>query len=184
MSETNSLIIDKVGELAEAANYYVVIRDNVLKLVNRNQDSATIVANYRVPQLLSLSIQLPHPIRRMRAQWEQNIPYPNVLRLETQQQEAIVEVNLYGQDLDLDPLSQVESEVETFLDAYYTIAKRPIVQATLYGILRHNIGDVISVFDYQQEIQANITVSNLEYNFDDLSTLISGASIVTHQQDI
>jgi hypothetical protein len=184
MSETNTLIIDAVGEIAESANYYVVIRDNTLFLVNRDQDAASAVASYRVPQLLTLSISLPHPIRRLRSTWQQNIPYPNVLRLETQTQQAIIDVNLYGQDLDVEPLSQVESEVETFLTAYYTIAKRPLVQATVYGIVRHEIGDTVEVYDYQQEIRATITVSNLEYNFEDLSTTISGQSLVYHQQDI
>lgn len=184
MSSGNKLVIDAVAEFAEAGNYWVVIKENTLYLVNRNQDSSTIVEEYRIPQLLSLRATLPNPIRRLRAEWTQNVPYANVLRLETQTQEAIVSVNPYGQDLDLQPMSQVETEVEDYLKAYYEIVKRPTVSAEIQGILAHEIGDRVSVYDYQQELKAVITLSSISYNFDNETTTLSGASVLTHVQDV
>ena len=183
MSDSNTLIIDTMSEIAESANYNVVIRDNTLKLVNRDQDGEAFVATYRVPELVGLTIQFPHPIRRVRSQWVQNIPYPNVLRLEQQTQEAILDVNAYGQDLDVNPLSQVEAEVEAFLVSYYDIAKRPVIRAVIHGIVRHAIGDRVEVFDQYQEIKAEITIDSISYDFDGLQTELSGKSVISHVTD-
>jgi hypothetical protein len=180
----NKLIVDAMGEIAESANCWVVLKDSTLFLVNRNQDNASVVKDYRIPELLSLEVQLPLPIRRLRAEWTQNIPYANVLRLETQTQESVVEINAYGQDLDLDPLSQVETEVEDFLKAYYEIAKRPTVTALVNGIVVHEIGDRIDVFDYQMEIKAEITINTFSWDFGKEETRISGFAKIYHVQDV
>lgn len=183
MSAGNTLIIDEAGQIAEAANCFVVIRDNTLKLVNCLQDAVNVVASYQAPQLLTLMVQFPHPIRRVQAEWTQNVPYPNVLKLEVQTQQAVLEVNSYGQDIDVKPLSQIEAEVELFLVNYYEIERRPTVSARVFGIIRHDIGDRISVFDRHQQIRAEITIDTIRYDFENQETEFAGKSVISHVWD-
>ena len=183
MSSGNSLIIYEIGRIAEAANCFVVIRDNQIRLISRNQDARDLVAKYRRPEVLSFALEHTHPIRRIMASYEQNVPYTNSRKLETQTQQAILEVNKYGQDLEVEPLSQVESEVEAFLSSYYEIAKRPRVTVELAGIFTHQIGQRIEIFDDHLEIRATITIDTLSYDFNRNQTRVAGHSVVQHVQE-
>jgi hypothetical protein len=172
-----------MGRISEAANCFVVIRNNQIRLISRNQDLAEIVAKYRRPQVLSFSLEHSHPIRRLIASYEQNVPYTNSRKLETQTQQAILEVNKYGADVEVDPLSQVESEVEAFLSSYYEIQRRPRVTVDLAGIYTHQVGDRVQIFEDHIEIRAVLTVDSLAFNFDKNTTKLSGFAIVQHVQE-
>ena len=176
----SDLIIDAVGEIAESGNYFVVIRDSTMYLVNRNQDAADIIRRYDRPELVSLEVVQAHPIRRLSATFEQNVPYAHSRRLETQQQSVHLNVNEFGSDVEVSPLSQVDDEIKSFLVNYYNIQKRPVVTATVVDIIRHEIGDRIVCFDDYLELKAEITINTIRYNFEEATTEFSGYSVVSH----
>jgi hypothetical protein len=183
MSKGNTFIIDEIGKIAESANHMVEVRDGQLRLINRNQDAAANVAQYRAPVLVKVDIKQGMPIRRLKAEYQQNIPYPHTRQLQTQQQSAVIQIQPYGQDVNVDPLSQVEEEVQRFLSAYYEIIKRPRTNALLQGIHSFGIGEKIEVFDEKLEVLSVITVDTISWNFKEETTTSEGYSVITHMRD-
>lgn len=183
MSKGNTFIIDEIGKIAEAANHLVVIRDNQLHLVNRNQDAAAVLQTFRAPVLMKSDIKQKMPIRRLTSEIQQNIPYPHSRRLETQIQQVNLPIQAYGQDVSVDSLSQVETEVERFLSAYYEVIKRPRTQAVLHGIHSFQIGDRIEVFDETLEVLSVITIDQIQWNFKEEQTTLEGYSVITHMKE-
>lgn len=183
MSEGQVLVVDQLGEIAERGNYYVVIREGKVWLVNRNQDVNPVVAYFARPELLSMQISQQHPTRKVISTFTQNIPYPHSRRLESQQMEVHLEVNDFGMDEEVKPLSQVETEVQNFLINWYNIQKRPRVKVQLQNIQKFDIGDRIECFDEYLEMKAVITIESISYHFEDERTTVSGFSLVNHVRE-
>lgn len=183
MSESNSFIIDEIGKIAESANHLVVIKSNQLHLVNRNQDASAVLETFRAPVLLKIDISQGMPIRRIKSEYQQNIPYPHSRRLERQTQTVNLQIQPYGQDVEVDSLSQVETEVGKFLSAYYEIVKRPRCSATLQGIFSFGIGDVVECFDEMLETLSRITIDVVQWNFKEETTKLEGYSQITHMKE-
>jgi hypothetical protein len=181
--DSNSFIIDEIGKIAEAANHLVVVKENQLFLVNRNQDASTPQKTFRAPDLLKVDIKQGMPIRRLTSEYQQNIPYPHSRRLERQTQTVNLQIQPYGQDVEVDSLSQVETEVEKFLSAYYEIVKRPRCSATVQGIYNYQIGDVVEAFDEILEALVKITIDTIKWSFKEETTTFDGHSVITHMKD-
>jgi len=177
------LVVDQMGEVAERGNYYVVIREGKVWLVNRNQDINPVVAKFTRPALLSMQVNQPHPTRKLISSFTQNIPYPHSRRLEQQQIEVHIEANTFGMDEEVKPLSQVEKEVENFLLNWYNIQKRPKVKVQIQNIQKFDIGDRIECFDEYLEMKAVITIEGITYHFEDERTTVTGFALVNHVRE-
>ena len=177
----NERIADIASSIAESANHWVVIKNGTLSLVNRNQDNASVYATYTQPDLIELSISVAMPIRSIRASWTQNRPYSLTNKLSKESRQVKVEISSYGRDLEVEPLSTVESEAKAFVSSYYQIEKRPQSTAKLAGILDLEIGYRIVCFDSQNEVESNITIASISYDFEAETTSVSGHSQITHR---
>ncbi len=177
---TQTKVLEYAGETAYAANYLFEIRNNTIRVIDRDFESPDFISinNW---EIVKASYKMPTPTKALRVKWTENIANPKTIptSLTTREESVMISNMDSGEILDITYVTKDSVEARKILEKIRKVLNKTVITLNI-GNIRTDIkvGTRIKANREEDGLSIDFIARTIKYDFKGLETEVVGEGIV------
>ena len=177
---TQTKVLEYAGEIAYAANYLFEIRNNTIRVIDRDFESPNFI-NINNWEIVKASYKMPTPTKALRVKWSSNIANPKTIptSLTTREESVMISNMDSGEILDITYVTKDSADARSILEKIRKVLNKTVVTLSI-GNIRTDIkvGTRIKANREEDGLSIDFIARTIKFNFKGLETEVVGEGTV------
>ena len=177
---TQTKVLEYAGEIAYAANYLFEIRNNTIRVIDRDFESPNFIRinNW---EIVKASYKMPTPTKALRVKWTENVANPKTIptSLTTREESVMISNMDSGEILDITYVTKNSVDARGILEKIRKVLNKTVITLNI-GNIRTDIkvGTRIKANREEDGLSIDFIARTIKYDFKGLETEVVGEGTV------
>ena len=177
---TQTKVLEYAGEIAYAANYLFEIRNNTIRVIDRDFESPAFIRinNW---EIVKASYKMPTPTKALRVKWTENVANPKTIptSLTTREESVMISNMDSGEILDITYVTKNSVDARGILEKIRKVLNKTVITLNI-GNIRTDIkvGTRIKANREEDGLSIDFIARTIKYDFKGLETEVVGEGTV------